>query len=356
MINPDFQRFLTAVRHREPDRIPLAEVLVEYPIQSRFLGRTVSAEDLAAQVEFWSSAGYDFIPVPVSLMSPGKVTGESKITRVLREMVLEKNPGETDEKAWNLEYTSFIKNRRDFESFPWDAAAEIDLTHIQNVGALLPPGMKAIAVSGKLFTLSWMLMGFNDFAVKLILEENLVADVVKRVTEIQMNALDRILHLEWVAGVWVVDDLAFGTGPMISPEALRTHFFPEYRKIAERIHAKDRIFLMHSDGNLWPILPDLIDLGLDVLQPIDPTCMDIVRVKKEYGDRLCLVGNVPNELLRAGSAADVREYCRKLIKEVGPGGGFGLGSGNSVPAWSSFENYQEMRKVVLTEGTYPISM
>jgi uroporphyrinogen decarboxylase len=289
-------------------------------------------------------------------MSPGKVTGESKITRVLREMVLRKNPGETDEKAWNLEYTSFIKSRRDFEEFPWEAAKEIDLSKIQNVGALLPPGMKAIAVSGKLFTLSWMLMGFNDFATNLILDEQLVADVVDRVADIQMNALDQILDLDWVAGVWVVDDLAFGTGPMISPEAYRTHFFPKYKKIADRLHADDRIFLMHSDGDLWQILPDLIDVGLDVLQPIDPTCMDIARVKREYGDQLCLVGNVSNEMLRAASPEEVRDHCRNLIREVGPGGGYGLGSGNSVPAWSSFENYQAMRQTVLAEGWYPINL
>lgn len=51
---------------------------------------------------------------------------------------------------------------------------------------------------------------------------------------------------------------------------------------------------MHSDGVLWQILPDLIDVGLDVIQPIDSTCMDIINVKKEYGEQLCMVANVPN--------------------------------------------------------------
>lgn len=118
-----------------------------------------------------------------------------------------------------MEYTSFIENRQDFEEFPWEAAAEIDLSKIKNFGPLLPHGMKAIAVSGKLFTLSWILMVFNNFATKHILDEQLVADVVDRVNDIQMNVLEQIFDLEWVAGVWVIDDLAFGTGPMKSLEA-----------------------------------------------------------------------------------------------------------------------------------------
>jgi uroporphyrinogen decarboxylase len=352
-VTPDFRRFLNAVNHKESDRVPLSEVLIEYPIQSRFLGREVAPDDIAAQVEFWSKAGYDYIPVPVSLMSPGKVTHESRITRVLKEMVHKKNPGETDDRAWNLEYTSFIEDRASFDEFPWEAAAEIDLSKIREVGSYLPKGMKAIAVSGKLFTLSWMLMGFNNFSIKLILEEDLVADVVAKVAEIQLSALDQIFSLDHVAGVWVVDDLAFGNGPMISPEAYRTHIFPWYRKIAERLHASGRIFLMHSDGDMSLLLPDLIEMGLDVLQPIDPTCMDIVKVKAEFGSKLCLVGNVSNELLRTGSPEEVLAHAIGLIKTVGIGGGFALGSGNSVPAWAKYENFLAMRKAALHFGNYP---
>ena len=87
-IEPDFERFRKTVNHQEADRVPLCEALVGYGIMSKFLAREVSPEDIASQVEFWAKAGYDFVPVPVSLMVPGKVTEESKITRILRKMVL----------------------------------------------------------------------------------------------------------------------------------------------------------------------------------------------------------------------------------------------------------------------------
>ena len=64
-LKPDFERFRSAAQHQEADRVPLYELLVDYGIQSRFIGRKVSADDLKSQVEFWASAGYDFIPIKI---------------------------------------------------------------------------------------------------------------------------------------------------------------------------------------------------------------------------------------------------------------------------------------------------
>ncbi len=86
-LKPDFNRIRKTVRHEEPDRVPLCEALIEYSIQSQFLGREVKAEDLGSQVEFWLKAGYDYIPLTVGMMTPGKVTQESKISKVIRCLI-----------------------------------------------------------------------------------------------------------------------------------------------------------------------------------------------------------------------------------------------------------------------------
>jgi uroporphyrinogen decarboxylase len=353
-LKPDFERIRKTARHEEPDRIPLCEALIEYPIQSRFLGREVTADDLAGQVEFWEKAGYDFIPITVGMMSPGKVTAESSISRVIREVMLKDSPDAADDKSWNLEYTSFIKDRRDFEAFPWDIASQLDFSKFYQVKDMLPEGMKVIAISGKIFTLTWMLMGFNHFALSLIIEEDLVADIFRKVAEIQFKGLEQIFEMPYIGGVWVVDDLAFGSGPMISPQAYRDHVFPWYREMASRCHKNNLLFFMHTDGNVMPLMEDFIDLGLDVLHPIDPSCMDIFKVKEMYGDRLTLVGNVPNELLRSGTTREVEQYVINLIQKVGPGGGYCAGAGNSVPEWAKFENFMTMRDTALRYGAYPI--
>ena len=87
-------------------------------------------------------------------------------------------------------------------------------------------------------------------------------------------------------------------------------------------------------------MEDIIKCGVDVIQPIDPSCLDIVEFKQMYGDQVCMVGNVSNELLA----------------KVAPGGGYCVGSGNSVPDWAQFKNYMAMRDTTLKFGGYPIQI
>ena len=355
-VKPDFERIRKAARLEESDRVPLAEFLIDYSIQSQFLGRPVTPDDLESQVEFWSKAGYDYIPLTVGMMQPGKVTRESKISKVIREVMLADSADADKEESWNLELTSFIKTREDYEKFPWEVAADLDFEAFHNVKNLLPENMKVIAVSGKIFTLTWMLMGFNHFALSLIMDEELVADVFKKVAEIQFQGLEEIFEMPHIAGVCVVDDLAFGNGPMISPQAFRDHVFPWYREMSKRCHEKDRLFMMHSDGDLNKLMNDIIECGVDVLHPIDPSCLDILEFKQLYGDQICLVGNVSNEMLRSAAPAEVEARVKELLENVAPGGGYCVGSGNSVPDWAQFKNYMAMRDTALKYGGYPIQI
>ncbi|MBW2310854.1 MAG: hypothetical protein JRF35_07235, partial [Deltaproteobacteria bacterium] len=141
-IKPDFEHFRKVVAHGEVERVPLCEVLVEYPIQSKFLGRQVTPDDLEAQLEFWIRAGYDFIPLTVGMMTPGKVTTESVISKVIRDVMLKDSPDAGNEESWSLERTSFINNREDFERFPWEIAAKLDFTKFHEIRDILPEGMK----------------------------------------------------------------------------------------------------------------------------------------------------------------------------------------------------------------------
>ncbi len=351
MPNPDFGRLAKTVMRQEPDRVPLIEVLVEYPVMSQFLGRNVSADDVSSQVDFWLQAGYDYVPVTIGMMTPGKVTDGSSISRVIRENLA----GNGDEKSWNLEYTSFINDRGDFEKFPWHIASQIDMSAFHKIAAILPEGMKIVVLSGKIFTLSTMLMGFENYAVSLIADETLVADVMSKVAEIQMGAVAQILGDPAVGAVWAVDDIACHSGTMISPAALRTHLFPYYRQLAGQCHRSGKLFFYHSDGDLRPVMDDLIDLGVDALHPIDPTSLDIAEIKRDYGDRICLFGNVSTELLRSGTSDEVADTVRDLLRRVAPGGGYAVGSGNSVPEWAKIENYNAMRETVLRYGAYPLA-
>ena len=350
----DFNRVVKAVHHEEPDRVPLVEALIDYRIQSQFLGRSVGEDDLASQVEFWSSAGYDYIPLTVGMMTPGKVTRESQISRMISRVMSKDLEGAAGRESWNLEQTSWIHDEADFEAFPWEEAAKLDLSMFHQVQQFLPAGMKIVAMSGKIFTLTWMLMGFENFAVSSILNPELVRKVFERVARIQLDAAAQLFSIPNVAAIWAVDDIAFGTGPMINPRVLRRHLLPWYQELARQCHENGLLFFFHSDGLLWDMLGDLLDLPIDALHPIDPTCMDIEEVKREVGDRCCLFGNISNELLAEGTPEEVVDLTKRRLKALAPGGGYGLGSGNSVPDWARFENYNAMRETGLAHGRYPI--
>jgi uroporphyrinogen decarboxylase len=113
-------------------------------------------------------------------------------------------------------------------------------------------------------------------------------------------------------------------------------------------------FLYHSDGVLWEVLDDLVDCGVCALHPIEPIAMDIHEVKRRYGEWLCLVGNVEVDTLSRGTPEQVRGEVRALLREVAPGGGYCLGSSNTVPNYARLENYRAMLEEAWEWGEYPI--
>lgn len=354
---PDFGRIRTTVQHKEPDRVPLLEALVEYPVQSRFLDKEVTSDDIKSQIEFYFNAGYDTVPITVSAMAFGKVDEASPISRVIRDKMLKNEADKQDMTKWSLEYSSFINDRNDLDNFPWEELERPELLHqVEEAEKYLPDGMKVIANTGKVFTMTWMLMGFNNFVTNLIMDEQFVSDVFEKVAHIQLNLLDKIFDMPHIGAVWIVDDLAFGNGPIISPDHFRRFVFPLYKEIARRCHDNDLLLFQHSDGDISTLMDDIIDIGSDLVHPIDPTCMSVSETISKYGDRLSFAGNVANELLRSGTQEEVEERVKYLLRTAAPGGGYCLAAGNSVAEWAKFDNYITMLQTAHKYGRYPISV
>lgn len=114
--------------------------------------------------------------------------------------------------------------------------------------------------------------------------------------------------------------------------------------------------MKHTDGNLWPIMDDIVDTGLDALDPLEPMAgMDIGKVKERYGDRIALAGNVDcGELLSRGTTEDVVEAVKETIAKASPGGGHILASSNSIHPAVKPENYRAMVEAAKEFGQYPL--
>jgi uroporphyrinogen decarboxylase len=364
---PNFQRLRTALLCQgEPDRVPLIESSVDLGIKEAVLGRPIRT--VQDEVDFWTGAGYDFVPVHVGLRlmtgygraEEREITGERQRLLQANRRVGRARYGLSDaelRRDWAEEGQGIMRTLADVERFPWPEPAEFDCEQeFRATAAALRPGMKIIAYQGHIFTPVWQMMGFTSFCYALRDDPALVEALFERIGSLQLAILKRYVEFPQVAAVWFPDDLAYTEGLMIAPQHFRRHLFPWFRRMGEICAARDLPFIFHSDGDVREVIPDLLDCGYNALHPIEAKAMDIVALKRQYAGRLCLCGNLDLAYpLSLGTPAEVAAEVRRLLREVAPGGGYAVGSGNSVPEYVPVANYQAMRQTVLEWGAYPIS-
>ncbi|MBS7610300.1 nucleoside 2-deoxyribosyltransferase, partial [Candidatus Bathyarchaeota archaeon] len=138
-------------------------------------------------------------------------------------------------------------------------------------------------------------------------------------------------------------------------QLFREFELPNLRRIIEFADKRGIPVLKHSDGNLYPIIDDMLEAGIKGLHPIEPGTMDLADIKRRYGNRICLLGNVDcRYVLPFGSEEDVRRDVRRCIDAAAEGGGFVLTSSNSLHANCKVENVYAMVDEAREYGKYPL--
>lgn len=149
------------------------------------------------------------------------------------------------------------------------------------------------------------------------------------------------------------DDMAFRTNTFFSPAIFKSLVMPRYERVKEVINLP---WVIHSDGNMMPFIDELMNLGIAGFHPNERGAMDIRLMKSTRGDRLCLFGNVDLNILGLGSPEEVDSEVRELIRDVAPGGGYVISSGNCLAGYLKPENVLAMREAVRRYGHYPIQV
>jgi uroporphyrinogen decarboxylase len=200
-------------------------------------------------------------------------------------------------------------------------------------------------------------MGFETFCYSLADNPALVEAMFEKIGTIQYQVFEAVTKSKTVGAVWVTDDIAYTEGMMVSPAELRQHLFPWFERMGQAATEADLPLIYHSDGRLYPVLDDLVACGFKAIHPIEPKAMDIEDLKEKVGHKLCLIGNVDlSYTLTRGTPQEVEEEVKLRLKTVAPGGGYCLGSSNSIPDYVRVENYNVMRETVLRHGEYPIDI
>jgi len=202
------------------------------------------------------------------------------------------------------------------------------------------------------FKLSWKLRGgMENLLMDYALDPPLIHRLASITTDFNLTAIEYAAGMG-IDAIAVEGDLAGSTSLIMSPDHFKEYIKPYLEKIVEYSHRKGLKIIKHSDGNIWQILDDLVEIGFDGIHPIQPQCMNIGEVKKYLKGKACIVGNIDcQELLPYGSIDEVEKAVKETIEIASPGGGYIISSSNSIHPGVKPENYIAMIEAVHKYGS-----
>jgi len=384
-------RVLKVLDHEEPDRVPLfgegidsAPILEKYRASStsnrigimkwvRYIigGRNIlgwiARRPVATKwvvksvVKFMRKIGYDTTPIPIAgffiksaFPSPKEFVDEygrkfifSKIDSVGKKVDIAFYEGgyfDTDDPEASYEKWGPLDPDHPTRAAAYKAAikeAKEDIYIFPILGGFLES--------------TWESFGFPTFTKLLYTKRQFIERVIRERGDFSIALAENMLNLGAEA-LLIYDDAGHKQGPFLSPQQYEKLIIPQLKRICDKVHSYNGKIILHSCGNINKLLDLVIKAGIDALTPLEPASgMDIFQVKRDYGAKLTLVGNVdPISLLSHGTPERVEAYVKRLMKEVAPGGGFMLASGHSITYSVKLENYEAMVAAGRKYGGYPI--
>jgi uroporphyrinogen decarboxylase len=197
----------------------------------------------------------------------------------------------------------------------------------------------------------WRLRGYNEAMMDLYENQELVEDIVEHLTGFLIDVVRKgISYGIQPDGLFLLDDLGSNKSLLFSPEIIRKLFFPCYKKIGEFLKEQKMDFFFHSCGDVKGILPMFVELGVDALNPLQATVMNVVDLKKPYGDKIAFLGNINSRILHDRKA--VRDELDDKIPAAMRNGGYIFASDHSIPSELSLKEYLSILDYARQLGTY----
>lgn len=180
------------------------------------------------------------------------------------------------------------------------------------------------AIGFGLFERSWALRGFSETLMDSVGEPAFFSDLLETLCEHQLRLVDRILAMP-VDGVWFSDDWGSQGGVILGPDRWREVLKPRVARLYGRVKAAGKVVLHHTCGSVVDIIPDLIEIGLDVLESVQPEArgMNPYELKKRFGERLTFWGGLGSQsIIPFGKPEELRREIRNLARNMTTGGGY----------------------------------
>ena len=342
------ERILTALRRGEPDRVPHMELWMNPLVAAKIVpGGTI--EDLTEHLDIDGIAYYT-----ISMDQYDVLDEAGGIIRD-RWGVVKRHTGQTTPHPIEAP----IKSEKDLEQY--SAPDPDDPTLYKPLESMLKrfKGERAIvAIIEQPFMRVSEIRGAEDHFVDMIVNPNLITRLNEIVVAHHMKVIANFIEMG-ADIICFAGDYATKEGPMASPAHLEKFGINALGQLVEVAHSRDVPCILHSDGNIMPIMDLLLRAsGIDGLHPIDPVAgLDIGEVKKQYGKRVCLIGSIDcGPLLIFGTPDQVREAVKENIRKAGHGGGHIAASSHSIQSATKPENYVAMVQAIREFGAYPLEL
>ncbi len=330
------QRIMTALALKEPDCVPFADWIDDHVKQDLLKAMDAPGLDDA---EFAGRLGMDAICFAAERYLAPQFC-KTAIGADGREILTDEGLLQTDADLDKM----VLPDLSDASYFD-EAKRYLDTYGNQDLAIFfgIRPGMM-----NTIYSMGWM-----DFSIALAENVNLVETIFDRYIDWNCELVEKmqVLGFDFITAY---DDIAYNSGPMFSPQVLRELFLPRLKRLADTINLP---WVYHSDGDLSRIFDDLLTLGMNGFNPFQPPVMDIEKYKDDYGDRICLWGNIDLVYtLSHGTVGEVEAEVKQRIKKLAPGGGYILASANSITEFCKPENVFAMAQAKDKYGWYPINI
>lgn len=336
---PDYTNILMVLHNRRPDYLPLYEHHIDAPFISKVLGEELVAEGLKGTdlegyyrkvIGFWKDMTYDAFDFEAAicdiLPGHGAIMGGMK------------GP---------------IQTREDFNSYPWEDIPRIFrktyIPHLNAIRKALPPGMKAYGGCGYgIFEASQDLVGYEPLCMMQCMDPELFTDLFVRIGDLWCELWTWLI--ENYADIFVFyrmgDDLGHKTSTLLDPEIIKTHILPQYQRVIDLAHHSGKKFLLHSCGKIFPLMEDIIKLGIDAKHSNEDAIAPFTAWTEKYGDRIGNFGGIDMDVLCQNAEHEIKAYTLDILEKTSHCGGVAYGSGNSIPKYVPVKGYLAMNKAI----------
>lgn len=389
-----FERVVTALAHCEPDRVPV-DFLVTPEVWNKLIA------EIKPELPAWSADGrvdgalfvepareavmrhfeidvrllsYDmFCAPPPAAMKQGAVVNWwiSLARSTPNRMWVQYVPDGTWYDIWGSHYRrveneygayqefasfplSTATTPEELEAHPWPTSDWWDFSPIPDLLETLDPQHNYYwrFRIGSVFEIAWALRGMQEFLIDLAAQPEFPQFIMDKLSAVYLENTRRVLELagDRIDMVYFYDDVATQNSLMISKQMWREYVRPHHQKLIDLAHSYGKKVMYHCDGAIYPLIPELIELGVDLLNPIQPDAkgMDSRRLKTEFGNQLCFHGGVDIiKTLPRGTRDEVIAEVRERVNILGENGGYIMCSSHHIQGDTPLANIFTMYDPVL---------